>query len=111
MFDRIADSAKDPSRLFTLAPTPSRRYRAFISYKHGRSRVFAERLESALMAYAKPLLGRPIAIFRDERHLRPGIDLPALIRSALTDSDFLIVLASPEAAASPWVNDELAIDR
>jgi WD40 repeat protein len=109
MFDRIADSAKDPSRLFTAAPTPSRRYRAFISYKHGRSRVFAERLESALMAYAKPLLGRPIAIFRDERHLRPGIDLPALIRSALTDSDFLIVLASPEAAASPWVNDELAI--
>ena len=48
-------------------------------------------------------------IFRDERHLRPGVDLPELIRSALESSEFLILLASPEAAASPWVTDEIDI--
>ncbi|WP_437296063.1 SulP family inorganic anion transporter [Sorangium sp. So ce426] len=85
------------------------RYRAFISYKHQQSSVFVERVESALSSYAKPLLQPPMRIFRDERHLRPGVDLPALIRSALESSEFLILLASPQSAASPWVNDEIDI--
>ena len=82
-------------------------YKAFISYKHTVSTSFAERLEAALKAYAKPLLSRPIKIFRDEKHLAPGMDLPTLIKKALDDSEFLILLASPEAARSEWVHDEL----
>jgi hypothetical protein len=71
------------------APTyaPERRYRSFISYKHQRSRIFAERIETALKAYAKPLLQPPIRIFRDERHLRPGINLPTLIHVAWSELD------------------------
>ncbi len=86
------------------------KYVAFISYKHSAtSRPHAEQIESALKRYAKPLLKPPIAIFRDERVLRPGDDLPTQIRSALEESQFLIYLASREAAESKWVCDELGI--
>src|SRR5262249_47724588 len=37
----------------------------------------------------------------------PGIDLPQMIAAALDESEFLILLASPAAAASVWVCDEL----
>ncbi len=83
------------------------KYKAFISYKHHISTTFALRLEQALKAYAKPPLARPIRIFRDEKHLSPGVDLPKLIVDALDGSEFLILLASPEAAGSPWVHDEV----
>jgi WD40 repeat protein len=83
------------------------RFIAFISYKHQTSKSFAERLETALMTYAKPLLSRPPAVFRDENYVVPTGDLPAFIESALKRSDHLILLASPEAAASPWVQSEL----
>jgi WD40 repeat protein len=82
-------------------------YLAFISYKHGRSGAFAERLEYALKLYAKPVFQRPPRIFRDEKHLVPGASLPALIRNALRSSEHLILLASPAAAASTWVADEI----
>ena len=82
-------------------------YRAFISYKHAASRGFAENLELALKAFAKPLWQPPIAIFRDEKYLRPGIDLPKKISDALAASEFLILLASPACAQSSWVQDEL----
>lgn len=84
-------------------------FEAFISYKHGSSSVFAGRLEQALKTYAKPLLKWPIRIFRDERHLAPGPDLPKLIKNALDVSRFFVLLASPEAVKSDWVNDELRI--
>nr|VFJ63201.1 MAG: TIR domain-containing protein [Candidatus Kentron sp. DK] len=84
-----------------------RRFTAFISYKHVSSTGFAAQLERALKGYAKPLLARPRRIFRDEKHFAPGIDLPRLIEEALKDSEFLLLLASPESARSPWVQDEL----
>jgi WD40 repeat protein len=87
--------------------SPKFSYKAFVSYKHHVSTSFALRLEQALKAYAKPLLSRPIRIFRDEKHLVPGVDLPKLIVDALDASEFLILLASPEAAVSPWVRDEI----
>jgi hypothetical protein len=83
------------------------RYSAFISYKHETSTGFAAQLESALKSYAKPYLQRPIRVFRDERHLTPGINLPKLIEDALDASEYMILLASPEAAQSTWVHDEL----
>jgi hypothetical protein len=83
------------------------KYKAFISYKHHVSSAFAERLEQALKGYAKPWLKPPFKVFRDEKHLRPGTDLPEMIRGALRDSEFLLLLASKEATESPWVSDEL----
>jgi len=50
-----------------------------------------------------------MAIFRDERVLRPGDDLPSGIRAGLEESEFLVFLASKEAAESDWVSKELRI--
>nr|VFK42676.1 MAG: TIR domain-containing protein [Candidatus Kentron sp. SD]VFK48326.1 MAG: TIR domain-containing protein [Candidatus Kentron sp. SD]VFK78324.1 MAG: TIR domain-containing protein [Candidatus Kentron sp. SD] len=84
------------------------RFAAFISYKHVSSTGFAAQLERALKGYAKPLLARPRKIFRDEKYLAPGIDLPRLIEEALRSSEFLLLLASPpESAQSKWVQSEL----
>ncbi|TMM59336.1 TIR domain-containing protein [Maribacter algarum] len=82
-------------------------YKAFISYKHGKSTEFARNLELALKNYAKPLFARPIKIFRDENHLVPGSDLGKLIVQALEQSSYFILLASPSAANSEWVKDEI----
>jgi hypothetical protein len=89
------------------APPPGASYKAFISYKHQTSTGFALRLEQALKGYAKPFLAKPMRIFRDEKHFAPGTDLPKLIIDALDASEFLILLAAPEAAGSPWVHDEI----
>lgn len=89
------------------ADTPSTNFKAFISYKHTVRPNFTSQLEKALKVYAKPLLARPVKIFRDDNHFAPGIDLPGLIIDALESSEFLIFLASPQAAQSTWVNDEL----
>lgn len=86
------------------------KYRAFISYRHSaNSRQHAEALERALKRYAKPLLRPPMSIFRDERILRPGHDLPGEIRRGLERSEYLIYLATAEAARSEWVQEELHI--
>ncbi len=84
-----------------------RKFKAFISYKHVSSTRFAENLELAIKAYAKPIYRLPVAVFRDEKYLKPGLDLPTMIRSALDQSEYLIYLASPEAASSDWVRREL----
>jgi WD40 repeat protein len=83
------------------------KYVAFISYKHAASSAFAVALESALKRYAKPMFRLPPKIFRDEKHLVPGQNLPKLLADALAESQYLILLASPEAAQSVWVSDEL----
>ena len=83
------------------------KYKAFISYKHGRSTKFCECIEKSLKSYAKPLFRSPIKVFRDEKHLVPSMSLPKLIHNALDESEFLLLVASEESATSPWVKDEL----
>lgn len=46
-------------------------------------------------------------IFRDKEELASSDDLGVSIRSALVNSDALVVVCSPTAAASRWVNEEI----
>lgn len=46
-------------------------------------------------------------IFRDREDLAATRDLTASVREALAKSDALIVVCSPQAAASRWVNEEI----
>lgn len=102
----------------------SRRYTAFISYRHAdntqEGRRWAEWLHRALERYIVPpdligspnLRGEPIRdslypIFRDEDELPANADLATGIRAALEVSDHLIVLCSPRSAVSPWVRKEV----
>lgn len=84
------------------------KYRAFISYKHSENgRRHAVALETALKRYAKPTLARPMPIFRDEKHMKPGISLPKLIQDGLRNSEYLIFLAEKQSADSQWCGEEL----
>lgn len=84
------------------------KYKAFISYRHSENgRRHAVALETALKRYAKPTLARPMKIFRDEKHFKPDISLPKLIRDGLENSEYLIFLAEKPSAESPWCGEEL----
>lgn len=91
------------------------RYRAFISYCHADEK-WAAWLQRALERYRVPkrlrrenprLPRRLNPVFRDKEELASATDLGDSIRKALARSDALIVVCSPQAAASRWVNEEI----
>src|SRR5271169_1346448 len=82
-------------------------YNAFISYSHSADNAIAAALQSALHRFARPWYKlRALHIFRDQTNLAVNPALWSSIRDALDQSSFFILLASPEAAASPWVAKE-----
>lgn len=97
-------------------------YRAFVSYSH-RDHGFGRRLHRRLEGYAVPrrLVGRVTPrgvaprrvapVFRDREELSAAHDLTREIREALASSGALIVVCSPNAAASPWVAREIEVFR
>jgi tetratricopeptide (TPR) repeat protein len=99
-------------------PEPSRHYWAFLSYC-SHDRVTARWLQRALETYSVPrrFVGHPTPagpatkhfrpIFRDRTELAADTDLSARIESALAQSAYLIVLCSPWAAQSHWVEREI----
>ncbi|MEO5622602.1 MAG: TIR domain-containing protein [Dokdonella sp.] len=94
------------------------RYRAFISYSHKDSR-WATWLTRNLEGYRVParlrgssgefgpLPERLIPFFRDREELASAGELGPKIQAALADSEALIVICSPHAARSQWVNGEI----
>ncbi len=103
-------------------PGDERRYRAFLSYSHADERI-AGRLHKWLESYRLPsrLTGSPTArgpvprrltpIFRDRSELPAASSLDQEVRRALAQSDALLVLCSPAARASRWVDAEIALFR
>lgn len=97
----------------------TRRYRAFISYSWA-DREWAEWLHRTLETYRTPraLIGaegalgaipeRLTPIFKDREEEAAGHGITAAIEAALAESEFLIVLCSPNSAQSKWVNREIA---
>ena len=104
------------------APIPEAafRYSAFISYSH-RDERWARWLQTALETYRVPshlthlqwgVASRRLPpVFRDRSDLPSATDLGAHIREALQDSANLIVICSPSASASRWVNEEVRFFR
>src|SRR5271154_5397794 len=82
-------------------------FNAFMSYSHTADAALAAALQGALHRFAKPWYKlRAVHIFRDQTNLAINPALWSSIRDALDQSLFFILLASPEAAASPWVAKE-----
>lgn len=94
------------------------RYSAFISYSHA-DEAWARWLHGALETYRVPKrlighdapwgpLGRRLPpVFRDRDELASSPDLAEAVRTALSEASALIVICSPRAAASRWVNEEI----
>src|SRR4051812_8590591 len=82
---------------------------AFISYSHAADGRLAPAVQRGLRHLARsPLRRRSLDVFRDETGLSTNPHLWASIESALTASEWFVLLASPEAATSPWVEREVA---
>jgi tetratricopeptide (TPR) repeat protein len=100
-------------------PASKHRYMAFLSYSH-RDAATADWLHETLEAYRVPprLVGqltdhgavpkRLTPIFRDRHELAASPDLGEEIEEAIAGSRFLIVLCSPAAARSRWIDEEIA---
>src|ERR1700683_5491851 len=83
-------------------------YDAFISYSHAKDQAIAAALQAAVQKLGKPWYRRrALRLFRDDTSLSATPQLWPSIEQALSRSRFLILLASPEAAASPWVDKEV----
>ena len=94
------------------------KYKAYISYSHREER-WATWLHRALESYRVPrkLVGTKTAVgqvpsrirpvFRDRDDLSSASDLGGTVKQALEDSENMIVVCSPDAAASFWVNEEI----
>jgi len=98
----IADVAGDSTAVSSV-------YDAFISYGSNDSQVLARSLYRALLRLAKPWYKFRIQrIFLDKAELPASSDLRGAIEQALASSRWLILLASPAAAQSRWVNREVS---
>jgi hypothetical protein len=94
------------------------KYRAFISYSHA-DEEWAKWLHKALETYRVPkhLVGRetvfgPVPerlapVFRDRDELASATNLGETLTRALRESANQIVICSPAAARSRWVNEEI----
>ncbi|WP_432021873.1 toll/interleukin-1 receptor domain-containing protein [Streptomyces parvus] len=80
----------------------------FISYSHARDRELAQALQRGMHKLARPWTRRQvISVFRDTTSLSANHDLWSSILGELERSRYFIYLASPEAAASRWVQKEI----
>jgi WD40 repeat protein len=116
-------AANNPS---TSTGDVTRDYWCFISYSHADNRQpgrqWATWLQQSLETYEVPadLVGRKnergdviperiFPVFRDEEDLPADADLSRPIEAALRRSRFLVVICSPRAAASKFVDDEIRL--
>ena len=94
------------------------KYRAFISYSHSDEH-WAKWLHKSLETYSVPkrLVGsqtefgpvpaRFAPVFRDRDELATATNLGETLTRALEQSAFQVVICSPAAAKSRWVNEEI----
>jgi WD40 repeat protein len=84
-------------------------YDAFVSYSHAADGRLAPAIQRGLQRLAKPWFRlRVLSVFRDETVLAANPHLWSSIQTALDESEWFVLLASPDAVASEWVNRELA---
>lgn len=96
------------------------KYWAFISYSHADAKwgdwlhaaLETYRVPSRLVRNAKPegaVPRRVFPVFRDREELASSASLGENIENALRLSRALVVICSPRAAASRWVNEEIKL--
>jgi hypothetical protein len=84
-------------------------YDAFICYSHVKDKPIAAALQSVLQKLGKAWYQRrALRVFRDDTSLPATPDLWRTLEQALAQSRYLILLASPEVAASRRINREIA---
>ena len=123
LWSRLSGTASEDAKQSVLArdvPVDGIQYRywAFISYSH-RDKKWGDWLHKAMEEYTvsddiaaayageRQLPKRIFPVFRDRDELPTSHDLGENIKQGLTDSEYLIVICSPNAVGSMWVNEEI----
>lgn len=102
------------ARLRSLAPARGRvrtelGYGVFLSYSGERDRRWLPGLRQVIEKQSRPWYRPPrIRVFLDRTGVSIGPELWGKIEAGLARSDWLVVLASPEARSSVWVDREIA---
>jgi len=119
-------ASKDGARMEPNTAITATSYRCFISYRHVDNNVDGRRwatwLHQSLERYAVPpsLVGAPnergqpipqriFPVFRDEEELSVDADLSTPILRALENSFGMVVICSPRARGSRFVDDEVRL--
>src|SRR5215467_7689710 len=97
------------------SPMPAReqqnvtfQFHAFLSYSHAGDGALAPAIQSGLQRFAKPWNRlRAVRLFRDKTGMTANPGLWSTIVTALNSSRYFVLLASPDAAKSHWVNKEV----
>ncbi|GGO00229.1 toll/interleukin-1 receptor domain-containing protein [Nocardia rhizosphaerihabitans] len=90
-------------------PRESFDYDAFISYTHRRDRPVAAGIQKALHRIGRRMGHlHALRVFRDATDLTASPDLWGKVTVAMDRARYLIVVLSPEAAISKWVDREVA---
>ncbi|RGP40945.1 Non-specific serine/threonine protein kinase [Altererythrobacter insulae] len=94
-------------------------YKAFISYSWADAK-WGKWLQHAVETYRTPkaliekhagmreIPARLTPLFKDREEQAAGASIGASIEAALADSEYLIIICSPNSAQSQWVNHEIA---
>lgn len=86
----------------------SNEWDAFISYSRQATRAEAEALQARIQTFAKPWNRlRSARVFRDDASMSANAGLWPTIERALIEARYFILILSPGAAASDWVNNEV----
>jgi WD40 repeat protein len=91
------------------------RFDAFISYSHAADSDLSRALRDSLQRFATPWSPwswanpiRSLRVFRDQSALSADPALWPAIERALAASDWFVLLASVDAATSPWIDKEVS---
>ena len=104
----MATTTRRRPRLSTPRTGGARAYDAFVSYSHAADGRLAPALQAGLQSLAKPWYRRrALRVFRDQTSLSASPELWPAIEEALSQARFFVLLASPESAASHWVDKEV----
>lgn len=86
----------------------ARSYDAFVSYSHAEDRGVAQKLRAGIEMYAKPWYRqRALRVFLDVSSLAAEPALWPSVERALSGSEWFVLVTSPTAAASKWVDREI----
>ena len=104
----MATTTTTPASRVSVPRTGARAYDAFVSYSHAADGRLAPALQRGLQSLAKPWhRRRALRVFRDETSLSATPELWSAIEEALSHARYFVLLVSPEAAASDWVDKEV----
>jgi hypothetical protein len=91
-----------------VVPMSERVYDAFVSYSQAEDRGVAQRLRAGIEKFAKPWYRlRALRVFLDVSSLAAEPSLWPSVERALASSRWFVLVTSPTAAASKWVDREI----